>query len=120
MITAKTVEEYPTCLSGQLNLQAAASGPEYELALEYVAAQLPEAARAGKDAVLELEIESGFPDVVTVYWHVATARRWNAATAILTKADVRITPFLRTMGTADLERLRPFYPSRLQDSLELR
>lgn len=119
MITAETVGEYPTSLSGQLNLRTATAGPEYELVLEYVAAHLPEAPRGqARTLFLEPEIESGFPDVVAVYWHVATARRWNTARAVLTKADVRIAHFLATMGTADLERLRPFYPSRLRDSLE--
>jgi uncharacterized protein with GYD domain len=119
MITAQTVQDFPSFRSGGLNLRESREGPECNLVREYVASHLPPPARGQTLTVfLEPEIESGYPDIVAVYTHRATMRRWASARACLTKVDVRVAHFLATMGASDFIRLRRFFPANPKDSLE--
>jgi hypothetical protein len=119
MITAQTVQSLPSFQSGGLNLREPREGPEYDLVREYVLSYLPRPSRGHSLTVfLEPEIESGFPDIVAVYTHLSTTRRWTSARACLTKIDVRMAHFLATMGASDLERLKRFFPGDPKRSLE--
>lgn len=119
MITAQTVQAFPSFQSGGLNLREPREGPEYDLVREYVSSYLPPPSRGHALTVfLEPEIESGFPDIVAVYTHIATTRRWSSARACLTKIDVRMAHFLATMGASDLIRLKRFFPNNPMPSLD--
>lgn len=119
MITAETVQSFPSFQSGGLNLREPRQGPEYDLVREYVVSYLPCPSRGQTLTVfIEPEIESGFPDIVAVYTQVATMRRWTSARASLTKVDVRIAHFLATMGASDIDRLKRFFPANPKRSLE--
>jgi hypothetical protein len=119
MITAQTVRSLPLFQSGGLNLRESRKGPEHDLVREYVASYLPRPSRGQFLTVfIEPEIESGFPDIVAVYTQRATIRRWTSARAFLTKVDVRIAHFLATMGASDLDRLKRFFPTNPNRSLE--
>ncbi len=119
IITAKTVRSYPSFQSGGLTLRSPREGPEYDLVLEYIESHLPRAPRGQRLTVfLEPEIESGFPDVVAVYWHAAATQQWTTDRKRLTKIDVRVAHFLATMGAADLARLKTFFPANPKRSLE--
>jgi len=94
-------------------------GPEYELVLAYIDAQLPPAPRGQERTVfVEPEIESGFPDVVAVYWHAATALRWSSARVKLTEVDIRIAHFLAMIGSTGSETFKPFFKKNVVPSLE--
>lgn len=119
MITAQTVQSFPSFQSGGLNLRESKEGPEHDLVREYVVSCLPPPSRGQSLTVfIEPEIESGFPDIVAVYTQVATTRRWTAARACLTKVDVRMAHFLATMGASDFGRLARFFPTNPKGSLE--
>jgi hypothetical protein len=119
IITAHNIQSYPSFQSGGPSLREPREGPEYDLVRSYVKSYLPCAPRGHSLTVfLEPEIESGFPDVVAVYWHLATARRWNPARVHLRKIDIRVAHFLATMGASDLERLKRFFPASPKKSLE--
>ena len=109
----------PAMSGSDIGFRVPTPGPEYELVQEYVASRLPPPPRGQSLTVfLEPEIESGFPDIVAVYWHVATADRWANARAHLTNVDVRVAHFLATVGTSDLTRLGRFFRRRVADSLD--
>ncbi len=119
IITAQTAHRYPSFRSAGLSLRASQDGPECALVLEYVKSYLPHPLRGHRLTVfLEPAIESGFPDIVAVYWHVRTAMRWPAARAELKTTDFCVAHFLATAGPADIDRLRRFFPANPMKSLE--
>jgi hypothetical protein len=119
MITSQTIQGFPSFESGGLNLREPREGPEYDLVCEYVRSYLPIPSRGQTLTVfLEPEIESGFPDIVAVYSHRATMRRWTSARSCLTKFDVRMAHFLATMGASDSKRLKRFFPVNVKKSLD--
>ena len=119
MITAENAKNIPGLRHIGLRFRTPTAGPEYELVREYIDSRLPPAPRGQQRTVfVEPEIESGFPDVVAVYWHAATALRWSGARAELTKVDIRVAHFLARVGSADVESLRPFFTKSVGPSLE--
>jgi hypothetical protein len=119
MITAQTLRRYPRLQSGGLRLRAIQKGPECDLVLGYVDSALPRPPHGHSLTVfLEPEVESGFPDIVAVYWHVATAMRWPVARAVLKRGDFGVAHFLGTVGPSGLDRLARFFPSGVGKSLE--
>src|SRR5437764_244404 len=99
VLTAENAEKIPGFAQVGLSFRTPTTGPESDLVLEYIDLQLPPAPRGQKRTVfVEPEIESGFPDVVAVYWHAATALRWSKIRAELTKVDIRIAHFLARVG----------------------
>lgn len=94
------------------------SGPELDLVREYLATYLPPTPRGQRRSIfLEPKLESGYPDVVVVYWHPLVANQWKPERAQLTKGDLRILHFLSIGGPATVEQLKEYFPSRLQASL---
>jgi hypothetical protein len=119
MITAQTVRRYPPFRSGGLSLRVPQDGPECSLVMEYMESFLPRPRRGHSLTVfIEPEIESGFPDVVAVYWHLRTAMRWPLARADLKRADFCVAHFLATAGPSDMGRLTTFFPATPGNSLE--
>lgn len=119
IISAKRMGKSPYSQLCGLNLRKPLNGPEHDLVQEYVESNLPMPSRGISLTVfIEPEIESGFPDVVAAYSHVATTRRWKASRISLTKADVRIAHFLATMGPSSIDALGRFFPNRPKRSLE--
>ena len=76
-------------------------GPERQLVDWFLAEPLfivPRHCRA--TLFLEPRLESGFPDLVLVFWHPATMAKWSAARADLTQADLRVLQYLCERGPA--------------------
>jgi hypothetical protein len=95
------------------------AGPELELVHEYLAAHIPPPPRGQVLTVfLEPEIESGFPDLVAVYWSERVASLWATCRAHLTADDIRVAHYLATVGTGDTETLKHFFRSRVSVTLE--
>ena len=109
----------PSTFDTDITFRVPTRGPEYDLVLEYVRGRLPEPPRGQCLTVfLEPEIESGFPDVVAVYWHVATAARWLRTRAELTNVDIRVAHYLATVGASDTACMRPFFCRGLTAALD--
>jgi hypothetical protein len=109
----------PATADSDIPFRVPTQGPEYELVREYIKAQLPKEPRGQRLTVfLEPELESGFPDVVAVYWHVATVKQWLSARTQLTTLDVRLAHYFATFGESNLERLRPFFRKNISPALE--
>jgi hypothetical protein len=67
---------------------------------------------------LEPEIESGFPDVVAVYWNVAAASCWLECRTELTMIDVRVVHFLAMTGRTPPGTLHTFFGRSVSGSLD--
>ena len=94
-------------------------GPELDLVNEYIEGQIPEPPRGQALTVfVEPAIESGFPDLVAVYWSESVARRWERCRAELTAGDIRVAHYLATGGAGDLGTLKIFFRSRLSYTLD--
>ncbi|MBV9311563.1 MAG: hypothetical protein JOZ73_12060 [Solirubrobacterales bacterium] len=61
---------------------------------------------------------SGFPDLVAVKWHEATASGWATARSTLRDDDIRLLHFLFTRGPVDEAQLRAHCFRRIQRTLE--
>jgi hypothetical protein len=119
VFTAQNAGKIPGFVAAGLSFRTPTAGPEFELVEEYIDNQLPPAPRGQQRTVfVEPEIESGFPDVVAVYWHASTALRWSSARTELTKVDVRVAHFLAMVGISDLDTFRPFFRKCVAPSLE--
>jgi hypothetical protein len=119
VITAQNAPEFPVIDAAGPSFRRQIAGPETELVEEYVESRLPPPPRGQLRTVfVEPEIESGYPDVVAVYWHQATAKNWSRARAKLTKVDVRIAHFLAMVGASGIDDIRPFFSRNLSTSLE--
>lgn len=94
-------------------------GPERELIDRFLSA-FPFLVPSGYHATVfrEPRIASGFPDLVIVYWSVATTRKWSAERSSLTRDDVRIAHYLHLCGPAPQSELRQFLPRGVTASLE--
>lgn len=66
----------------------------------------------------EPRLESGFPDLVAVIWHEATARSWSDARVSLTAADIRILHYMAHRGPCNEEELSGIFVKRLGSRLE--
>jgi hypothetical protein len=65
----------------------------------------------------EPRLESGFPDIVIVVWHMATAEQWNPQRKNLTNRDCRIMHYLSSHGSSEIETLQNLF-GRCLNSLE--
>jgi hypothetical protein len=118
VITAANAEKIPGFSQVGLSFRKPTVGPEYELVLAYIDSQLPAPRGQKRTVFVEPEIESGFPDVVAVYWHAATALRWSSVRTQLTRVDIRVAHFLAMVGGTELDTFKPFFWKSIAPSLE--
>lgn len=106
LIAAHTLEAFPSLESAGFSTRRPTRGPEYELVEAYLHSKLPPAPRGqARTIFVEPRISSGFPDIVVVYWHVATARLWSAKRAELTRTDLRVLHYLASAGATEVSQL---------------
>jgi hypothetical protein len=94
-------------------------GPEAELVsafLENFPFEIPRGCHA--TVFCEPRIESGFPDLVVVFWSVATANKWRQERAELNQQDIRLVHYLHDAGPKTQSNLIPFFSRGLAHSLE--
>ena len=83
------------------------AGPEADLVDEFQASFAPRLPRGCEAIVLrEPKVTSlGFPDLVVVAFHMATAHRWTAARRLVARRDLRLAHLIHTLGGATIEHL---------------
>jgi hypothetical protein len=102
-----------------MSFRTPTQGPELELILDYLATHIPPPPKGQALTVFqEPGIDSGFPDLVAVYWSQRIASGWGAARVKLTSADIRVAHFLATVGIGDPETLKRFFRTSVSSTLE--
>lgn len=94
-------------------------GPEGELIdwfLRQNAIRTPRGCRT--TLVREPRLESGFPDLVVVIWHQATAESWSNERATLSSAEIRVLHFLAQNGPTTEKQLSSIFVRDLSSRLE--
>lgn len=120
LITADTLGRIPTPKSLGVSLRRSTTGPEYELVQEYLHSHhLPPTPRGQECTIfLEPRLASGFPDIVLVYWHVATTQSWSKYRANLTSFDLRVLHYLVCVGAANITEIQSVFTEGIGPSLE--
>jgi hypothetical protein len=119
LITAQTIKDYPALQSSGLSPRKPTSGPEYDIVLDYIQRRLPSSPKGQSRTIfLEPNIESVFPDIVAVYWHVDTAMRWSEKRAKLIKVDIRMLHYMALVKQAEDLHLKGSFSKRVLVSLE--
>jgi hypothetical protein len=66
----------------------------------------------------EPRLDSGFPDLVVVVWHRATAEKWNPMRLHLQSTDIRVLHYLTTTGASKKTDVERFFGPKVADSLD--
>lgn len=66
----------------------------------------------------EPRIASGFPDLVVVFWSIATAQKWNSERNLLTRDDIRVAHYLYEYGPLQNSDIHQITPRSSGSSLE--
>ena len=94
-------------------------GPEIDLIDWFLEQQPIRVPRGCRGTIFrEPRLESGFPDLVAVIWHINTARQWSPERASLTPADVRVLHHLAHRGPCTEGDLSVLFTDRLRSRLE--
>jgi hypothetical protein len=118
LVAAHTLDAFPILESAGFSSRRPTRGPEYELVEAYVQSKLPPPPQGQTRTVfVEPRISSGFPDIVVVYWHVATAQRWSGSRTKLTPLDLRVVHYLATTGPADISQLQTVFSHGIRTAL---
>jgi hypothetical protein len=94
-------------------------GPEADMVRAFISNcpfTIPRGCRA--TIFCEPRIESGFPDIVVVFWSVAVASKWNAERANLTRDDIRLIHHLHQSGPASTGELKTLFSRNPIGNLE--
>lgn len=94
-------------------------GPERELVewfLEELPFRIPQGCRA--TIFCEPRLESGFPDLVAVFWNVRTTQRWSSARVEISRNDLRLMHYVHQVGQCDFGHLCSIFSTAVGDSLE--
>lgn len=115
---ARIIDESSSWTSG-IHFRRSQDGPEQEL-VDWFIGKLPvETPRGCRTTVFrEPRLESGFPDLVVVFWRPETAQKWVEPRRDLTTRDIRVLHHLATSGPARVEDLRLVFPSWITKSLQ--
>lgn len=96
------------------------SGPEHSLVETFLEHFLIKTPRGHQVTIFrEPKIESGFPDLVIVVWHVATAEKWLPIREHLSNTDIRIMNFIANGEGVSHEKLREIFGVKIKNSLEI-
>lgn len=94
-------------------------GAELNLVYEYIQTNLPSIPR-GQCRIIFIEprLETSFPDIVIVDWHLSTTKYWNKGRGKLTKFDVRLLHYLYIHGISSTNKIQSLFSSSVKPSLE--
>jgi len=81
-------------------------GPEQDLVDAFLK-ELPFSAPRGCNTTIfcEPRLESGFPDLVIVFWNVAVTKKWVPARSVLRREDIQLIHYLHQSGPASTNDL---------------
>ncbi len=119
VVTSQTLADFSHLRDFGYTVRRPTHGPELELVNDFVQYCLPSHPRGQVRTVfVEPRLDSGYPDAVVAYLHLATAERWQDARANLSASDVRILHYLSSYGAAEFPVLRTILRHGVHCALE--
>lgn len=102
-----------------LRFRQSRQGPEADMVRDFLH-NLDVKAPRGCSVTLfqEPRLDSGFPDLVVVVWHRATAEKWNPVRLQLHSPDIRVLHYLTTVGASEKPKLEGLFGPKVADTLE--
>src|SRR6476469_150769 len=119
MVESRNIQEFPSLGSVGLSLRKPIKGVEYNMVKKYVKLQIlstnPEESKA---VFLEPQIDSGFPDIVIVYFASEIAKKWSPERKKLNKLDWRILHWMVSERIIETTKMKTIFPNDLSKSLQ--
>lgn len=96
-------------------------GPELDIVNMYCEEHLASlGASESLSIFLEPKLDTGFPDIVAVFWDKEVSDTWPEARAILTSSDMAIVHHVNLVGQIQVERLVQRFGTRKTSEMMLR
>lgn len=119
MVESRNIQNFPSLGSVGLSLRKQIKGVEYNMVKRYVKLKLLSPHIEESEVVfLEPQIESGFPDVVIVYFAPTIAKRWPPARKKLNKLDWRILHWIISEKVIEITKMKTIFPNDFSRSLQ--
>lgn len=117
MITAETVQNIRALQEhAPLSARFSTKGGELDLVDRYLDKWLAQSNDHTQLTVfVEPKLQSGYPDVVAVYWDPSVAAQWPKARSELTPTDIRMAHHAYLARKVDLKALKALAPGRKLD-----
>lgn len=114
MITATTVRSIKALqVHAPLTARISTKGEELDLVDRYLEKWLAQSDdHTNLTIFVEPKLQSGYPDVVAVYWDPSVAAEWPAARGELTPTDIRIAHHAYLARKVDMNALKALAPGR--------
>jgi len=118
MITAETVQNIKALQEhAPLTARFSTKGKELDLVDRYLEKWLSQSNDHTQLTIfVEPKLQSGYPDVVAVYWDPSVAGRWPRARGELTPMDIRMAHHAYLSRKVDLKALKALAPGRKMDA----
>jgi hypothetical protein len=102
-----------------LRFRKSRSGPEEDLIQSFLA-KLNSKAEPGVQLTIFKEpcLETGFPDLVGVIWHLPTAQKWDRNRFLLQRKDFRVLHRLLSFGRADHKTIQKLFGRHARASFD--
>lgn len=119
LIESKNVRNFTSLGTVGLSLRKPTEGTEYKMVQEYVHSQLISHIKTGEQKVILLEpqLDSGFPDIVIVYFEPEVARNWSIKRLKVNKLDLRILHYIFSEKDVDNSALENIFPGDFYKSI---
>ena len=112
MIESKNIQYFSSLGSVGLSLRKPNQGDEYNMVKQYVQFQLScSHLEESKIVFLEPQIDSGFPDIVIVYFDLNIAKKWCIKRKKLNKLDWRILHWIVFKKNIGADQLKTIFPN---------
>lgn len=119
MIESKNIQYFSSLGSVGLSLRKPNQGDEYNMVKQYVQFQLScSHLEESKIVFLEPQIDSGFPDIVIVYFDLNIAKKWCIKRKKLNKLDWRILHWIVFKKNIGADQLKTIFPNDFCKSLQ--
>ncbi|MBN3951306.1 MAG: hypothetical protein HWQ38_34485 [Nostoc sp. NMS7] len=119
IIQSENFQEFPSLGTLSLSLRKPTKGVEYEMVYKYIQSKLLSPSENGelKFIFLEPQIDSGFPDIVIVYFQPDIAKKWLPTRLKITKLDLRILHYIFSELSVETSTLEMVFPNYFYKSL---
>lgn len=120
LIQADNFQNFTSLGAVNLSFRKPTKGTEYEMVHKYIQSELLSPVERGesKFIFLEPQIDSGFPDIVIVYFKPDVAKEWSPKRLNINKFDLRLLHFIFHEGTVETSKLEMVFPKQFYKSLQ--